>query len=82
VDIDLELAKASFLIAHADDAFQQYPQGSVQRVAWENLKAHVAAWRNQQFAPDPTLRIAQVHSLRKQFDDVKALLAEAGLIGR
>ena len=82
MDIDLELAKASYLIAHADDAFQRYPQGSIQRVAWENLKAHVAAWRSAQFAPEPQVRIAQVHSLRKQFDDVKALLAEAGLIGR
>ena len=81
MDIDLELAKASFLIAHADDAFQRYPQGSIQRVAWENLKAHVAAWRAQQFARDPKARVAQVHSLRKQFDDVKALLSEAGLIG-
>ena len=82
VDIDLELAKASFLIAHADGAFQRYPEGSIQRVAWENLKAHVAAWRLQQFAPDPGARVAQVHTLRKQFDNVKALLSEAGLIGR
>jgi len=82
VDIDLELAKASFLIAHADDAFQRYPLGSIQRVAWENLKAHVSAWRSQRFAPDPTVRVAQVHSLRRQFDNVKALLSEAGLIGQ
>ena len=82
VDIDLELAKASFLIAHADNAFQRYPQGSIQRVAWENLKAHVAAWRAAEFTGDPTVRVAQVHSLRRQFDNVKALLSEAGLIGQ
>lgn len=82
MDIDVELAKATYLIAHADDAFQRYPKGSIQRVAWENLKAHVAAWRSAEFAPDPTVRVAQVHSLRREFDNVKALLAEAGLIGR
>lgn len=81
MDIDLELAKASFLIAHADQAFTRYPEGSIQRVAWENLKAHVAAWRAQDFDGDPVVRVRKVHTLRKQFDDVKALLSEAGLIG-
>ena len=81
MSIDTELDKATTLIANAESLFHQFPNGSVERVAWENLKAHVNAWRAQQWIPDPGRRMVRIHELRKQLDDVKALLTEAGLLG-
>ena len=81
MSIDTELDKASTLIDNAEELFLQFPNGSVERVAWENLKAHVNAWRAQQWIPDPSRRMVRIHELRKQLDDVKALLCEAGLLG-
>ena len=81
VSIDTELDKASILIENAEGLFTQFPSGSVERVAWENLKAHVNAWRAQQWIVDPNRRMVRIHELRKQLDDVKALLTEAGLLG-
>jgi hypothetical protein len=81
VSIDIELERASSLIENAEGLFLQFPTGSIERVAWENLKAHVNAWRAQQWIPDPERRMVRIHELRKQLDDVKALLCEAGLLG-
>ncbi len=81
MSIDTELDKASSLIQNAEQLFTQFPSGSVERVAWENLKAHVNAWRAQQWIIDPNRRMVRIHELRKQLDDVKALLNEAGLLG-
>ncbi len=81
MSIDTELDKASSLIQNAEQLFTQFPSGSVERVAWENLKSHVNAWRAQQWIVDPNRRMVRIHELRKQLDDVKALLTEAGLLG-
>ena len=81
MSIDSELDKATTLIENAEGLFKQFPSGSVERVAWENLKAHVNAWRAQQWIADPGRRMVRIHELRKQLDDVKALLSEAGLLG-
>lgn len=80
MSVDQEIARAICLMHIADATIRrEFPQGSIQLLAWDRLKKNLDGWRDAyEGASDPAGALLRVRELRHEFNDVLALCSEAG----
>lgn len=80
MSVDQEIARAICLMHIADATIRrEFPEGSIQLLAWERLKENLDGWREAyESASDPVGALTRVRALRHEFNDVLALCSEAG----
>jgi hypothetical protein len=74
-----ELEEAVKLVEAVDRSIRvRFPEGSLERLAWDRLKANVSDWQAQQTIKDPFVALMRARELEHEFKNIVALFGEAG----